>query len=142
MTIEGIENQKLTANLRVINTFITVLSIILSIWMALGDSVMSPLCDLPVFVDRRESCFRNGVLEMRDRFSVIILFLVTAAAAIFVRSDKAVKKLLEQKSTAQIIQGDKGDPYEYKKEGGYYCSKFDGITCWKIQSPFLSIFLS
>lgn len=96
MTIEGIENQKLTANLRVINTFITVLSIILSIWMALGDSVMNPLCELPVFVDRRESCFRNGALEMRDRFSVIILFLVTAAAAIFVRSDKAVKKLLEQ----------------------------------------------
>ena len=38
-------------------------------------------------------------------------------------TEEQVKRILEQKSTAQIVQGDKGDPYEYKKEGGYYYAR-------------------
>lgn len=45
-------------------------------------------------------------------------------------TEEQVKRILEQKSTAQIVQGDKGDPYEYKKEGGYYYARKKGTKDW------------
>jgi len=33
-------------------------------------------------------------------------------------------------TTGQVVQGDKGDPYEYKKEGGYYYVRKKGAKDW------------
>jgi len=45
-------------------------------------------------------------------------------------TEEQIKTILEQKSNAQIVQGDKGDPYEYKKEGGYYYTRKKGTKDW------------
>ena len=45
-------------------------------------------------------------------------------------TEAQIKTILEQKSNAQIVQGDKGDPYEYKKEGGYYYTRKKGTKDW------------
>jgi len=96
MKVELNKDQKLRLNFRLINSFVAFLTIILVLWMALGESLLRPLCELPIFYERRQSCLRNGALEIRDRVSVFILFLVTASAGILVRSKKTIEKLLEQ----------------------------------------------
>lgn len=45
-------------------------------------------------------------------------------------TEEQIKRILEQKSTAQVVQGDKGDPWEYKKEGGYYYARKKGSNKW------------
>jgi hypothetical protein len=45
-------------------------------------------------------------------------------------TETQINRILEQKSTAQVVQGEKGDPYEYKKDGGYYYARKKGSNNW------------
>ena len=61
---------------RFANYFIGSLSISLLTWMYFGERISKPLCDLSIFEQRRDSCYRNGALEIRDRLSIIVLALL------------------------------------------------------------------
>lgn len=83
-------------NLRVINFFISTLAIVLLVWMAIGESVLSPLCELNIFASRKESCFRNGAIEMRDRASIVILAVLTFALIISMKFTYIKNKIIKQ----------------------------------------------
>jgi hypothetical protein len=82
--------------LRIINFFVSLLTIILILWMSIGERVLSHLCELPVFTDRRESCFRHGALEMRDRASVLILALTTFSFAFILKFEHVSRNIVKQ----------------------------------------------
>ena len=95
MSTELTKENTLLLNLRVINFFISTLAIVLLVWMAIGESVLSPLCELKIFANRRESCFRNGAIEMRDRASIIILAVLTLAVIISINIRYIKDKIIE-----------------------------------------------
>lgn len=68
--------KSLIARFRLINDFILVMSLVLVAWMLIGGRLLRPLCDLAQFASRKSSCLSSGVLEMRDRISILILGLV------------------------------------------------------------------
>ena len=96
MSTELTKENTLLLNLRVINFFISTLAIVLLVWMAIGESVLSPLCELKIFANRRESCFRNGAIEMRDRASIIILAVLTFAFIVSMKFTYIKKMIIKQ----------------------------------------------
>ena len=96
MSTELTKANTLLLNLRVINFFISTLAIVLLVWMAIGESVLSPLCELKIFANRRESCFRNGAIEMRDRTSIIILTVLTFSVIVFMKFTYIKEKIIKQ----------------------------------------------
>ena len=96
MSTELTKENTLLLNLRVINFFISTLAIVLLVWMAIGESVLSPLCELKIFANRRESCFRNGAIEMRDRASIVILAVLTFAFIVSMKFTYIKKMIIKQ----------------------------------------------
>ena len=88
MTTSTEHSSKLLLNLRLINYFISSLAFSLTIWMSIGERVLLPLCELKIFDARKDSCYRNGALEMRDRASLVLLVAVTAFFLILFYSKK------------------------------------------------------
>ena len=88
MTTSTEHSSKLLLNLRLINYFISSLAFSLTIWMSIGERVLLPLCELKIFDARKDSCYRNGALEMRDRASLVLLVAVTAIFLILFYSKK------------------------------------------------------
>ena len=88
MTTSTEHSSKLLFNLRLINYFISSLAFSLTIWMSIGERVLLPLCELKIFDARKDSCYRNGALEMRDRASLVLLVAVTAFFLILFYSKK------------------------------------------------------
>ena len=64
--------------------------------MAIGESVLSPLCELNIFASRKESCFRNGAIEMRDRASIVILAVLTFAVSVSMKFTYIKKMIIKQ----------------------------------------------
>lgn len=60
--------------------------------MRVGENFLAPLCNLDIFASRRESCYRNGAVEMRDRVAVLILASLTFVFVILIRSDSFQRK--------------------------------------------------
>ena len=96
MSTELTNKNSLLINLRVINFFVSILAIVLIVWMTIGEKTLSPLCELKIFADRKESCFRNGAIEMRDRASIIILAVLTLAVIISINIRYIKDKIIEQ----------------------------------------------
>ena len=96
MSTELTKENTLLLNLRVINFFISTLAIVLLVWMAIGESVLSPLCELNIFASRKESCFRNGAIEMRDRASIVILAVLTFAFIVSMKFTYIKKMIIKQ----------------------------------------------
>ena len=96
MSTELTKENTLLLNLRVINFFISTLAIVLLVWMAIGESVLSPLCELNIFASRKESCFRNGAIEMRDRASIVILAVLTFAVIVSMKFTYIKKMIIKQ----------------------------------------------
>jgi hypothetical protein len=83
--------KNLSANLRVVNDFILVLSVVLVAWMSIGGFLLRPLCDLKQFESRKLSCLSGGVLEMRDRISIVILICTIFVFLIILKHQKFVE---------------------------------------------------
>ena len=96
MSTELTNKNSLLLNLRVINFFISTLAIVLLVWMVIGESVLSPLCELKIFASRKESCIRNGAIEMRDRASIVILAVLTLAVIISIKFTYIKDKIMKQ----------------------------------------------
>ena len=96
MSTELTKENTLLLNLRAINFFISTLAIVLLVWMAIGESVLSPLCELNIFASRKESCFRNGAIEMRDRASIVILAVLTFAVIVSMKFTYIKKMIIKQ----------------------------------------------
>jgi len=96
MFTEMPKEQRPIFTLRIINFFVFLLTIILILWMPIGERVLSHLCELPVFTNRREACFRNGAIEMRDRTTVLILALATFSFAFILKFEHVSRNLVKQ----------------------------------------------
>lgn len=103
MSTELTQENSFLLNLRVINFFISILAIVLFVWMAFGERVLSPLCEFEIFSDRKESCFRNGAIEMRDRVSIVILLALTFTATISIKFAYIKNKVIEQNFIASSV---------------------------------------
>ena len=88
MTTSTEHRTKLLMNLRLINYFISTLAFSLTIWMSFGERVLLPLCELKIFESRKDSCYRNGALEIRDRASLVLLVAMTTIFLILFYSKK------------------------------------------------------
>jgi hypothetical protein len=64
--------------------------------MTIGEKTLSPLCELKIFADRKESCLRNGSIEMRDRASIVILAVLTLAFIILIKFRYVKEKIIKQ----------------------------------------------
>ena len=103
MSTELTNENTLLLNLRVINFFISTLAIVLLVWMVIGESVLSPLCELTIFASRKESCIRNGATEMRDRASLVILAVLTLAAIISIKFTDITNTILKQNFLTSLV---------------------------------------
>jgi hypothetical protein len=64
--------------------------------MTIGEKTLSPLCELKIFASRKESCIRNGAIEMRDRASLVILAVLTLAAIISIKFTDIKNTIVKQ----------------------------------------------
>lgn len=71
--------------------------------MTIGEKTLSPLCELRIFADRKESCFRNGAIEMRDRTSVVLLAILALMFVISMKFKYIQQKILEQNLLTSAI---------------------------------------
>lgn len=64
--------------------------------MTIGEKTLSTLCELEIFADRKDSCLRNGAIEMRDRTSIVILTVFALAAIVSIKFRNIKDKITRQ----------------------------------------------
>jgi hypothetical protein len=84
----ALADEPLLVKLRIFNYFVSLMALSLTIWMSTGERILRPLCKLKVFEVRKESCYRNGAIEIRDRASIGLLVAITIIFLVLLHSRK------------------------------------------------------